>query len=315
VRRPAPGEPWRVAFVGQQTYFRVCSQTRPSRAIQPLFVDYRAGADAELMLATLRAFRAHAVVVFRPEAVPPGLFAGLDALTLGWSTEPLPRERSRSRPRRGVHPDLRGRLAELALMDRTNFDRIVTFDPLSADAAERYGPVWRSLPLPVDDVVFATPRPLGQPPRVLFLGYSTEHREEWLVDSKHRFDVMHAAHGVYGDRLLDLFARTDVAINLHGEPYPTFENRVCLHLAAGHLLLSESLSPLHGLEPDIDFVEIHSPKHLEATIEGLQDAAPAVSPIQVRGRGKAEQFRASRVYARLIPDLATDVETFGSERG
>ena len=96
----------------------------------------------------------------------------------------------------------------------------------------------------------------GVPPRVLFLGYSTEHREQWLVDSKHRFDVLHAAHGVFGDRLLALFARTDVAINLHGEPYPTFENRVSLHLAAGHLLLSEELSPLHGLEPDVDFLLI-----------------------------------------------------------
>jgi hypothetical protein len=309
LRRPAPGEPWRVAFVGQQTYFRVCSQTQPTRAITPLFVDYRAGADAELMLSTVRAFRPHAVVAFRPEAVPPGLFAGLEAVTLGWSTEPLPRKRGR-----GVHRDLRGRLDELSLVDRSNFDRVVTFDPLSAGAAERFTPVWRSLPLPVDDVVFATPRPLSSPPRVLFLGYSTEHRERWLIDSKHRFDVMHAAHGVFGERLLNLFARTDVAINLHGEPYPTFENRVSLHLAAGHLLLSESLSPLHGLEPDIDFIEVHSPKHLETTIEGLQNQPPAVSPIQVRGRRKAEQFRASRVYARLIPDLVDDVETFGSER-
>jgi hypothetical protein len=308
VRRPSPGRPWRVAFVGQQTYFRVCSQTQPTRAIEPLFVDYRAGADAELMLSTVRAWRPHAVVAFRPEAVPPGLFAELDALIMGWSTEPLPRAR------RGAHADLRGRLSELALIDRANFDRLVTFDPLSAEAADRYMPVWRSLPLPVDDVVFAPPRPLGQPPRVLFLGYSTEHRERWLVDSKHRFDVLHAAHGVFGERLLSLFARTDVAINLHGEPYPTFENRVSLHLAAGHLLLSEPLSPLHGLEPDIDFLEMRSPKHLEATIESLQEGLPAASPVQVRGRRKAEQFRASRVYARLIRDLADDVEAFGSDR-
>jgi hypothetical protein len=308
VRRPPAGAPYRVAFVGQQTYFRVCSQTRPTRAISPLFVDYRAGADAELMLDTVRRFRPHAVVAFRPEAVPPGLFAGLDALTLGWSTEPLPRAR------RGAHPDLAWRLSELALIDRANFDRVVTFDPLSACAAEPHAAVWRSLPLPVDDVVYAAPRPLGQPPRVLFLGYSTEHRERWLIDAKHRFDVVHAAHGVYGDRLLDMFGRTHVAINLHGEPYPTFENRVSLHLAAGHLLLSEALSPLHGLEPGIDFIEIRSPKHLEWTVGGLQDQPPAVSPIQVRGRRKAEQFRASRVYPRLIRDLAADVETFGSER-
>jgi hypothetical protein len=308
MRPPPAGSPWRVAFVGQETYFRVCSQTRPSRAITPLYVDYRSGADPELMLDTVRRFRAHAVVVFRPETVPPGLFAGLDALTLGWSTEPLPRGA------RGVHPDLAWRLSELALVDRANFDRVVTFDPLSAAAAEPHAPVWRSLPLPVDDVVYAPARPLAQPPKVVFVGYSTAHRERWLVDAKHRFDVVHAAHGVHGDRLLDLFARADVAINLHGEPYPTFENRVALHLAAGHLLLSEPLSPDHGLEPGIDYVEVRSPKQLEWTIAGLHSHPRALSPIQVRGRLKAEQFRASRVYARLVADLAADVAAFGSER-
>ena len=139
----------RVAFVGQETYFRVCALTRPTRTIEPLFVDYRAGADAELMLAAVQRFGADVVVVFRPETVPPGLFAGLDALTLGWSTEPLPRGRD------GVHPDLAWRESELALADPANFDRVVTFDPLSAAAAARHVPVWRSLPLPVDDVVFA----------------------------------------------------------------------------------------------------------------------------------------------------------------
>ncbi len=37
-----------------------------------------------------------------------------------------------------------------------------------------------------------------------------------------------------------------VGINLHNEPYLPFENRVSLHLAAGHLVLSEPLDPLHG---------------------------------------------------------------------
>src|SRR5205809_720909 len=83
---------------------------RPTRSLEPLFVDYRAGADAELMLDTVTRLRADVVIVFRPETVPPGLFAGLDALTVGWSTEPLPRGR------RNVHPDLSWRLSELALV-------------------------------------------------------------------------------------------------------------------------------------------------------------------------------------------------------
>ena len=299
----------RVAFVGQQTYFRVCSLSSPTRSIEPLFVDYRAGADAELMLDTVRRWRADVVVVFRPETVPPGLFGSLDALTLGWNTEPMPRGAKH------VHPDLLWRESELALVDPANFDRVVTFDPLSAAAAARHVPVWRSLPLPVDDIVFSDVRPLASPPRVVFIGFSTEHRERWLVEAKHRFDVLHAAHGVHDERLLELFAETDVAINLHVEPYPSFENRVSLHLAAGHLVVSEPLSPLHGLEPGIDFIEIHSPKHLEWVIDGLRRHPRSQSPVQIRGRAKAEQFRASRVYPRLIADLFADVAVFGRGRG
>jgi hypothetical protein len=36
--------------------------------------------------------------------------------------------------------------------------------------------------------------------------------------------------------------------------------------------------------------------------------------VRVRGRRKAEQFRASRVYPRLITDLLADVRAFGSPR-
>ena len=307
MRRPADGAPWRVAFVGQETYFRLCSLGRPAGNLVPTFIDYRVGMDAGRMLEAVQAFGAHVVIVFRPETVPPGLFAGLDALTLGWNTEPLPRES-------GSHPELEFRLSELAGTDASNFDRLMTFDPLSATAAARYVEVWRSMPLPVDDVVFAAPRPLGSPPRVVFFGYSTEHRERWLIDSKHRFDIVHAAHGLQGARLMNELRRADVAINLHAKEFPSFENRVATHLACGHLLLSEPLSPTHGLEPGIDYIEVTAPKILEWTIEGLQHQAGVLTSVQLRGRMKAEQFRASRVYPRLVEDLVADVRAFGRGR-
>jgi hypothetical protein len=36
--------------------------------------------------------------------------------------------------------------------------------------------------------------------------------------------------------------------------------------------------------------------------------------VRVRGRRKAEAFRASHVYPRLVRDLLADVATFGTER-
>jgi hypothetical protein len=260
------------------------------------------------MLAAVDDARPDVVVVFRPEVIPPQAFAGLDALTLGFTTEPLPRTPD-------PHPDQLFRLGELARTDATNFDRIVTFDPLSAEAAARAGvDVWRSLPLPVDDRVFAEPTLRNPRGKVLFLGYSTEHREAWLVDAKHHYDVLHVAHGLHGEALRDLFARTDVAVNLHGEPYPSFENRVCLHLAAGHLVLTEPLSPRHGLEPGIDLIEVRSPRMLLLALERLRVEPRLFEAVRRRGRRKAEQFRASRVWPRLLEDFERDVAAFGGRR-
>ena len=44
-------------------------------------------------------------------------------------------------------------------------------------------------------------------------------------------------------------AECDAGINLHNEPYPTFENRCGVYLAAGLLLISETLDPRCGLIP------------------------------------------------------------------
>lgn len=310
MRAPRIGEPTRVAFVGQETYFGQCALSAPGRGLLPRYFDFRAGvgADADGLVTALADWGAHVAVVFRPEIVPPGAFAALPALTLGFVTEPLRRADA------GDHPDLRWRESELALTDAANFDRIVTFDPHVAATADRHAPVWRSLPLPVDDRLYAPVRPSARPPRVLFLGYSTAHRERFLIDAKHSYDVLHYAHGLHGDELADVFARTDVALNLHGEPYPSFENRVLLHLAAGHLVISEPLSPTHGLEAGIDHLEIRNPDELMTLLYQLARRPDTFERVRLRGRAKADAYRASVMWPRVLGDLFADVAAFGSSR-
>jgi hypothetical protein len=305
---PPAGAPARVAFIGQETYFRAAALTSPTPPVLPCFIDFRAGAEPKPLLEALQSFAPDAVIVFRPEIIPKGLFAGVRVPTLGFLTEPLPRGEGKP------HPDLKLRLAETRLIDRSNFDRIVSFDPLFVEAADPHAPVWRSVPLPVDDGFFAPVRPSAVPPKVVFIGRSTKHREHYLVDVKHRFDVVHLAHGVFGQRLLDLLGETDVGINLHNEPYPSFENRVCLHLAAGNLVISEPLSPTHGLEPGIDYVEIRHPQDLLRAVRQLHLYPDLYRRVRIRGRRKAEAFRASRVYPRLLHDLFLDLEVFGTDR-
>lgn len=299
----------RVAFVGQSTYFTVCSLNHAVNGLEPFFVDHRSGADSTGLRRALEERDPDVVIVFRPEIVATGLFAGLRARTLGFITEPLPR------PGAQVHKDLERRLRDLSAADPSNFDRIVSFDPTIAPTADQYVRVWRSVPLPVADECFADDRGWSTPPRVVFIGRSTEHRESFLVPVKHEFDVLHIAHGIHGEELARfLREEVEVGINLHNEPYATFENRVPIHLAAGNLVLSEPLSPAHGLEPNIDFVEVGSPAALEAALHHLHNYPRIYERIRLRGRRKAEAFRASRVWPRLIGDLFRDLAAFGSER-
>src|SRR3954469_9829852 len=307
---PRFGEPLRLAFVGQQTFFEVCSLTERSGRVVTMFHDFRQGADADAMRAALDAFGPHAVVVWRPEIVPAGALDGLHATVIGFLTEPIPRT-----PGRRAHPDLRRRRADLRGADAGAFDRIVAFDPLIVPVAEHHLPVWRAVPIPVADRLYASVARNGaRRPRIGFVGRSTPHRERFLEHPKHELDLLHVAFGLHGAEL-DAFMRdVDVAVNLHNEPYPSFENRVCLHLAAGHLVVSETLTPTHGLEPGIDYVEISEPLELLGALRTVSRHPDAYHRVRVRGRLKAEQYRASRVWPRLVADCFADLNAFGTSR-
>jgi hypothetical protein len=307
----------RACFVGQREYFEQCSLLAPAGGVEPFFVDHRGGSDPSPVRVALDEIRPDVVLVFRPETLPPGFLRGVEALTLGFNTEPIPRDAAGR-----VHPEQAFRLSELAQTDASQFDRIITFDPMGAQTAESAGiPVWRSLPLPVADHLFAPSlRPAARPPRIAFVGYSTPHREEWLTPVKHEFDVLHVvtglriAAGLEGDSTRELWGTIDVGINLHVGPFPSFENRVCLHLAAGHIVVSEPLDPSHGLEPGIDYVQVRSPAALRQVIATLRSDPEAFRAIRIRGHAKSAAFRASRVYPRLFADVVADVRAFGTSR-
>jgi hypothetical protein len=307
----------KACFVGQREYFEQCSLLKPAGGVEPFFVDHRGGADPAPVRVALDEIRPDVVLVFRPETLPAGFLRGVAALTLGFNTEPIPRDASGE-----VHPEQAFRLSELAQTDASQFDRIITFDPMGAPTAESAGiPVWRSVPLPVADHLYAQSlRPPARPPRVAFVGYSTDHREQWLTPVKHEFDVLHVvtglriAAGLDGSTTRELWGSIDVGINLHVGSFPSFENRVCLHLAAGHLVVSELLDPSHGLEAGIDYVQVRSPATLKHVIGAIRTDPDAFRSIRIRGHAKSESFRASRVFPRLFADFVADVRAFGTSR-
>jgi len=300
--------PLKLAFVGQGVYFRQCALEHSAGGIEPAFVDFRAAASAGLLLSRLHEVDPDVVLVFRPEIVPADLFRELRAVTIGYLTEPLPRSGGM------LHPDLEQRMWWLEQVDASNFDRILSFDPLIAETAGGVLPVWRSLPLPVADALFMGVREWARPPRMLFVGRSTSHREELLAPLKARHPIVHVGHGLFGDALIRFLRRADIQLNLHNNPYPSFENRVCAALAAGHLVISEPLSPTHQLAAGVEYLEVATREQLLALVERIVDDPQSFVDVQHAGRRAAERFRASSVYPALVRDALADISERGSAR-
>jgi hypothetical protein len=105
-----------------------------------------------------------------------------------------------------------------------------------------------------------------------------------------------------------------IAINLHNAG-AAFEPRVAAHLAAGRLVVSEPFTPRHGLEPGIDYVEFRGSRELGRIVAAARTDPRPWQWARVRGRAKAEHFRASRVWPRVIADLLADVRAFGAPTG
>lgn len=282
----------RVAFLGQRTFFAAHALSAPAGGLEPAFFDPR----SEDVGDALRDWRPDAVVAFRPDTVPAGALDGLDAKVLGVVTEPLPGPADR--------PNLAYNLAELSRADAALFHRVIVTDPRSADAAARILPLWRALPLPIDDALYRAPRPSARPPRIIYLGHSTMHREETLIGLKHQFDLPHYAYGLQGDDLREVLHEADAGIVVNGEAgLGLFEDTILLHLAAGHLVLAEAVPGRYGITPGRDYVAVGDRDELRLRVAQLHAAPDVYDRVRIQGHHAARPFAASRVWPRVIADL------------
>jgi hypothetical protein len=198
-----------------------------------------------------------------------------------------------------------GGLGDLVAFDPGEYDRVIAADPLLARAAPQLD-VWRSPPLPVDDALYLPPRKPTRPPKALFLGESDERREAYLVEQKHFYDLTHYAFGLAGAELRGVLERSNVGVVLHPTAIPTFTPTVALHLAAGHLVATEPLVPRRGLEPWLDHVVVEAPDQLRRVLHQLKLRPTTFEQVRLRGRLRAEEFRASRIWPRLVRDLLAE---------
>jgi hypothetical protein len=263
--------------------------------LAPAWIELGPGADAEHVLARARAIDAEVTVVFDPASAPAALLRELPGVTLGLH------------PRDSVDAELQAVAGAL--------DRVASFFP--ALTGEQAGPsqrLWRAIPPPVSDAVYADVRRPQTAMQAMTVGRSTDHRERMLLEAKHHHDLLQVVHGVSGEPLIELLREYDVGVYVSPRPGGAYGAQIGMHLAAGQLLLTEAPTPAHGLERNIDYLYFDSPVGLVWTLDRLQRFPEMYHRIRVRGRLKAEQYRASRVFARIAHDLLADVRAFGSPR-
>jgi hypothetical protein len=300
----ASATPSRIAFLGPPVWLDCCAPTAPGLACERF--DLPVGADTERTLAGVSAFAPDATVVFDPAA----LFAQSGGRPRGATRLSAQALRAAGGVTLGV---LVGGLPERdGAAELAQLDRLVSFDPALTGARVGGAEVWRAIPPPVADAFFTAVGALRHPPRALSIGRSTPHREGVLMRAKHERDLLQVIHGVSGAALVELMEEYDVGVYVPRAPGPGFGWQVGAHLAAGQLLLSGTLGPLHGLERGIDYLEIDSPERLVWVLERLGRFPEMYQRLRVRGRMKAEQYRASRLFGRVVHDLLADVAAFGA---
>lgn len=289
-----PGEPFRVAFLGQQNYFGPTSLPALLPGLQSTFIHHVPGESAERAVAAVGHAAPHLLVVYRPELMGAVLDAVDVPISVGMFTEPLPV------PGHARHPDLERRWADLQRLDPGSCDYYVGFNPLFRPAWERLVPVLTCMPLPVCDDIFVPVAALKSPdPRSgFFVGRVTEERNRYLLPLKHVFDWTVIDHGMRD------VAPYSMAINLHNEDYPNFENRVPLHLARGHLVLTQPLTPGYDLFDGITHLTFKTPEELNQLVRQIDERRTPFLRIAARGRLAAEAFRASTLWCDRFTDIA-----------
>jgi hypothetical protein len=159
---------------------------------------------------------------------------------------------------------------------------------------------WRSLVLPVADSLFGS-APDGPAGTAAWLGDLGARRAEYEALFTHSVELVETQPAEAPP--------APVALNLHENGAPAFEHRAAVALAAGCVLVSETLAPAHGLEPGLDYLEGRTLDDLYLGVETAAGAPSAFRRMRLRGRAKAERFRASTLLERVARDLLLELTT------
>lgn len=288
-----------IAFLGQSMYFRQAAIEHSFTDVDCHFISHSYGANPDRALGDLKAFNPDIVIVFRPE-----LFEDFEnflstRVAIGYFTESLPTKQY---------------LTNQGLIDKYNFlkdtfisrtkayNLFVGYNPIFNHSLSKLVDVWSYFPLPVrDDLILPTEvdQSYLSVDTGLFVGRMTDYRSSFLEPIKHKYawTVLDNAH------LVDLLPYS-IALNLHADNFANFENRNLLHMALGHLVLTEPQEPNLDLSPGFTHLEFSKPKDLLDLLEYVDSEPNEVRRLRDNGRQFVNRYSSSKIWSKLIEDLS-----------
>ena len=288
-----------VVFLGQSLYFRQAGIEHNFLDVTCRFVSYTHGEDPSVALKKLHELNPEIVIVFRPE-----LFAEFESffeerIAVGYFTEPLPSKMTTE------SEDLEARYDFLihSFPNMMNvFDLFIGYNPIFSESLESLFPIWGYFPIPVrDDLILPSDSDSNElsPDTGIFVGRYTSYRSKFLDPIKHKYGwtVLESAH------LVDLLPYS-IALNLHNNSYRNFENRNFLHMALGHLVLSEPQSPTLDISPGFTHLEFSDVDELIDLLSYIKCNSSDVEQIKSNGRKFVHRYSASNVWGKLLTDMS-----------
>ena len=293
----------RIAFVGQGRYFLAASFEGKKRNSIGVFIDLdHPSLTTEVIISEIIRFKPDLIVVFRPDFFQDltNIIYKLQAAPVaGYFSEPIGHRFSffvdNLRSRRNA---LRQSLKSLHL------DYTICFTDELAVFVSRFRTVHAVFPLPVNDDLFVNQEITLESARILFVGRLNDYRIGILDFVKHRFNPIIVDNGFdYRDLSLLLNGKSAIALNIHVGKMKTFEHRALVHMAAGHLMLSQTLAPDFGFLPDCEYINFNSGSELVSKLNEIYSNPELALWIARRGNQMARRHAASNIWTDFGKNL------------
>lgn len=296
----------RIAFVGQSRYFLSSAFVGKNSHIFGIFIDIsrdgdRTQLDEENAMKKLKDFAPDFIVYFRPETYPDftkEVFKAWGLQSIGFLTEPVT-----SIGKKNTDNIQERRAYLLENISRCEVDSWICYSLELADFISSKIRVRSVQPLPVNDEIFQESQSLLnlEDQKIVFVGRLNPYRISYLDPIKQKFNPLVIDNGLDLGELGDLLKnKSVVGLNLHVGSMLTFENRVLMHMAQGHLVVSQILTPDFGILPGCEYLAFESPSELIQTLDLCQANPDWANWIRLRGAMFSENFRASLQWKKII---------------